>query len=661
MRTTKIFLLSAAVFSGAAFAAELYVSPAGNDRNSGSSGSPFATIARAAEKAKPGDTVKIGPGIYREQITFRKGGRPRAPVVFEGTRGRKGEFLSVVEAPGQVLDKWAPAPEIHPDAWKTRLAKRPDLIMMDGAMIAYINRMTMALPRWKKPLPKEINADEIWSRFGPGCRRLPGLDFLSVPADIKMTHPYMGMKREPLFDTIGNVLSGWHDGVLYVRFAKKEKPQAHRFTASYGEGFTVDAPFLTFKDLHMRGSRTQFRIRKKAVGITIENCLLMHGGARIRIESGATGTTVRNSILTAGFTRNDLFKLRSKEDMRGGMLYEFFKYVIGTSSSDDIGISDHGQGTKIFDNLILQGLIGMDAYGADCEVAGNVVREMSSVGICTGPTTVGVFHHNLVTNCGIPLRIHDLRAKRAKREEYHYNNLYVQARHGGGQTYVHCESHRWGPDMVNFEPPKRGAKYPVYKENPPAPVDAGRICIYHNTFWGGNDTGWNCAFDVGYLSRRFRMVMPFFVVNNIYKDNPRMEIRTHELAGPNVLYTFGDDIPLKSRKDKEIVKLDKIVGKAASEQIWNKNDLPGLPDLTLAAGSPALAAGVDVSRPFTVNGKKFPAFPGFKPGYFKGRAPAAGAFQKGESARRFIEMHRRADAAVKMLTELKKSAAKAGR
>ena len=273
MQMTKLFWLGAAAVSGAAFAAELYVSPSGNDRNSGSSGSPFATIGKAAEKAKPGDTVKIGPGIYREQITFKKGGKKGAPVTFAGTRGKNGEFLTVVEAPGQVLDRWAPAPEIHPNAWKTRLAKRPDLIMMDGAMIAFINRLTMALPRWKKPLPKEINADEIWSRFGPGCRRLPGLDFLSVPADIKMTHPYMGMKREPLFDTIGNVLSGWHKGTLYVRFADGRKPQDHRFTASYGEGFTIEAPYLTFRDLHMRGSRTQFRIRKGSVGTVIDNCL----------------------------------------------------------------------------------------------------------------------------------------------------------------------------------------------------------------------------------------------------------------------------------------------------------------------------------------------------------------------------------------------------
>ena len=316
MNVKSFFLLGAALLSGSAcFGAELYVSPSGNDKNPGSAAAPFATIARAAAAAKPGDTVKIGPGLYREQITFKKGGKKGAPVTFAGTRGKNGEFLTIVEAPGKVLSGWVPAPEIHRDAWKTPLSPRPNLIMMDGSMIAYINHMTMDLPRWKKPLPKEIDAPEIWSKFGPNCKRLPGLDFLSVPADIKMTHPYMGMKREPLFDTIGNVLSGWHKGTLYVRFADNRKPQDHRFTASYGEGFTVDAPYLTFRDLHMRGSRTQFRIRKKAACTTIENCLLMHGGARIRID-GASGTIVRNSILTAGFTRNALFKLRSKEDMR---------------------------------------------------------------------------------------------------------------------------------------------------------------------------------------------------------------------------------------------------------------------------------------------------------------------------------------------------------
>ena len=202
----------------AAEGAELFVAKSGNDKNPGSEKAPFATIAKAAAAAKAGDTVKICPGIYREQVNFRRSGKKAAPIVFAGMRGPKGEFLTVVEAPGTVLSKWTPAPEIHADAWKTPIAKRPDLIMMDGAMITYINPLSMALPR-RKPLPKELNAPEIWSKFVPGTKRLPGLDFLSLPADIKMTHPYMNMKREPFFDTIFKIGHG------ETRLVRKRCPQ----------------------------------------------------------------------------------------------------------------------------------------------------------------------------------------------------------------------------------------------------------------------------------------------------------------------------------------------------------------------------------------------------------------------------------------------------
>ena len=45
---------------------ELFVSPSGSNKNPGTAKAPFKTIAFAASKAMPGDTVKIGPGIYRE-------------------------------------------------------------------------------------------------------------------------------------------------------------------------------------------------------------------------------------------------------------------------------------------------------------------------------------------------------------------------------------------------------------------------------------------------------------------------------------------------------------------------------------------------------------------------------------------------------------------
>ena len=62
-----------------------------------------------------------------------------------------------------------------------------------------------------------------------------------------------------------------------------------------------------------------------------------------------------------------------------------------------------------------------------------------------------------------------------------------------------------------------------------------------------------------------------------------------------------------------------------------------------------------------MNGKNYPALPGFAPGYFKGKAPAAGAFQQGEDAKKYIDMHMKAEKAIAMLSELKKNAVREGR
>ena len=620
---------------------EIFVSVKGSDKNPGTKTRPLATIAAAAKRAMPGDTVKIAPGIYREQIVFRKSGKAKLPITFTGTRGENGEFLTIVEAPGKVIANWSPAPEVASGVWKTPLPKRPDLVMMDGRMIALINPHTMALAR-RTPLPSEIDEAMLWSRFGADCRRLAGFDLLSLPPEILVKHQYFGKRKERFWEVLGNVLAGWDKGFLYVRFSDGDVPQKHTFTASNGEGFILHGSHLVFKDLQMRGSRRQFRIRGKSSHNTIDSCFLKHGGGRVRIDKGAEYTTVKNSIMTAGFIRSDLFQLRSAGDMRGGLLYLIFKYIIGAASSDDVGVHDSGNHTLISGNFIMQGLIGINAAGVGCEVKDNVVREMSSVGICTFATVTGRFHDNLVMNCGIPLRIHDLRGVRAKREEFHYRNLFVQSRNAGSQIYVHCESHRWGPDMVNFE---KGTRR--YLENPPDPVDPGKIWIYHNTFWGGHDL--NPGFTVRYLAARFRATMPFVFINNVVKWSNRLDGRSQTLFDGNLLYTFDAEARRGKLLDPAIPKRNKAIGFEESKNLWNSADLPGLPDVTLAENSPARNCAVDISKPFTVNGAGFPALPGFENGYFKGASPDAGMLQYGENMQKFIRMHSEAEPLLKML------------
>lgn len=53
---------------------EIYVSKQGNDSNSGTQASPLLSISKAAEVAKPGDTIIIGEGTYREYVNPPVGG-----------------------------------------------------------------------------------------------------------------------------------------------------------------------------------------------------------------------------------------------------------------------------------------------------------------------------------------------------------------------------------------------------------------------------------------------------------------------------------------------------------------------------------------------------------------------------------------------------------
>ncbi len=57
----------------------------GNDANSGLKGAPFKTVGKAAGKARAGDTVFVGPGVYRESVRLRHSGTADDPIRFEAS------------------------------------------------------------------------------------------------------------------------------------------------------------------------------------------------------------------------------------------------------------------------------------------------------------------------------------------------------------------------------------------------------------------------------------------------------------------------------------------------------------------------------------------------------------------------------------------------
>lgn len=74
----------------------LYVGPHGSDWFLGTSPAwPMRTIQRAADRVRPGDTVRFLPGIYQERVHLARGGQP----------GRRVRFLA--DPPGSVTLDWS--------------------------------------------------------------------------------------------------------------------------------------------------------------------------------------------------------------------------------------------------------------------------------------------------------------------------------------------------------------------------------------------------------------------------------------------------------------------------------------------------------------------------------------------------------------------------
>lgn len=62
---TSVLTFAAFLLAGPLFAADYHVAPSGADNNSGTAAAPFATIQKAADIIKPGDTINVAPGTYK--------------------------------------------------------------------------------------------------------------------------------------------------------------------------------------------------------------------------------------------------------------------------------------------------------------------------------------------------------------------------------------------------------------------------------------------------------------------------------------------------------------------------------------------------------------------------------------------------------------------
>ena len=74
---------------------------------------PFRSISEAAKIARPGDTVLVAPGIYREYVNPVFGGTEDAPIVYRST-----EPLGAVISGAEIVTGWT---HYQGDTWTARV------------------------------------------------------------------------------------------------------------------------------------------------------------------------------------------------------------------------------------------------------------------------------------------------------------------------------------------------------------------------------------------------------------------------------------------------------------------------------------------------------------------------------------------------------------
>src|ERR1700729_1215769 len=66
-----------------------FASPHGSDRASGTLRHPYATPSRLIQSLRPGQIGCLRAGVYREDLTVRRGGAPGRPIVLRSYPGER--------------------------------------------------------------------------------------------------------------------------------------------------------------------------------------------------------------------------------------------------------------------------------------------------------------------------------------------------------------------------------------------------------------------------------------------------------------------------------------------------------------------------------------------------------------------------------------------
>ncbi len=592
-------------------------------------GDKYKTIQDAIDSAKAGDTVFVKAGVYHERLEVPNSGKDGARIVIKGERGANGERLVTIDGGDLVDATWE---KFGDYAYKTN-----DISYASYAMAVDIDGVPKDIPRLKwyanEVLNYAVDKNVTLKFFKDRIKReVNEENFKKIYKDVNISY-WDGVEALYAYDDATNT--------TYIRFRNGDNPNTMKLYSSDGHPNQYDSSgvkdvknlpmdesavikianksYITIKGFKIDNAQNGVLIYgKDASNNIIEDNEIINGQRRVSVSRLAHDNEIKNNILHTGLLSSDYRPMAwwdwwrlaksgelSIADQRkravAEHIYEVYKREIGVGtfspiSSCGVFVDTAGANNEIHNNEIydlLGGVLG--AQEGSIKIHDNYIHHIASVatGLVDLDDDLNYIYKNRLEDVHIGFRV-QLNVSKTNlyalaKESYFFENI-VKNPHGiGSSTLIYREK--------NGTQPQKPEQYP-------------KLFIYHNTFIGTGGDNQYLDYELG---------KDIHFINNIFADT-----RMHEYGDKFATVSYNWFNTDNSYVDKgNQIEIDKKLWDIDS--IDFSNFLPST--LKVPINSKAHATGIDVSKPFEIDGVSFEPLPFMKEGYFSGNKPDIGAIQ----------------------------------
>jgi hypothetical protein len=357
----------------------IQVAAEGKPGAAGTAEAPLRSVQEALDRAEAGDTVHVRPGVYRERVSFRRGGSYGRPVTLEGEPG------AVLDGSEPVALHWEPRADIASGVYAAHVSFFAFTVIAEGKLVTALDerRVDPAKqqdPKWQWP--------SIFNNGVGPTRR----DTDSGWEGVKALAMYRHKEQE-----------------LLIRFQGDLDPRAMAITAAPREPVVriSGANRCVVRGLSLRNAAYGVYI-EKSLGSVVERCTIGPADFGVAMRTGADRCTVRFNEIFMNPYAGASPKLKGSWDnwlahKEGGFYDRTGVTMISTRGGHQIHdnfIHDHWDGIEDY--------LEREEYHYDpnLNVHHNLIRDCSDDGLEPNGAEVNCqWHDNIVEGCICGFRI----------------------------------------------------------------------------------------------------------------------------------------------------------------------------------------------------------------------------------------------------------------